>query len=62
MRWSDPDSLGHVNHTRALSLIEDARLAMAGGSGGALILARLEADYLRQPTTASASALASPAG
>jgi acyl-CoA thioester hydrolase len=48
LRWSDPDSLGHVNHARALSLIEDARLAMVDGSGGGLILARLEADYLRQ--------------
>jgi len=43
LRWSDPDSLGHVNHARALSLIEDARLAMqhpdpARRSG--LILAR----------------------
>jgi acyl-CoA thioester hydrolase len=28
LRWSDPDSLGHVNHARALSLLEDARLAM----------------------------------
>ena len=48
LRWSDPDSLGHVNHARALSLIEDARLAMVGGSGGSMILARLEVDYLRQ--------------
>ena len=28
LRWSDPDMLGHVNHARALSLLEDARLAM----------------------------------
>ena len=48
LRWSDPDSLGHVNHARALSLLEDARLAMVGGSGGALILARLEVHYPRQ--------------
>jgi acyl-CoA thioester hydrolase len=50
LRWSDPDSLGHVNHARALSLIEDARLAMAhrAPGEGALILARLEVDYLRQ--------------
>lgn len=41
--------LGHVNHARALSLLEDARLAMIDGRPGAqLILARLEADYLRQ--------------
>ncbi|MGY1635980.1 acyl-CoA thioesterase [Geodermatophilus sp. SYSU D00742] len=50
LRWSDPDSLGHVNHARALSLIEDARLAMAEGApgDGGVILARLEVDYLRQ--------------
>lgn len=47
LRWSDPDMLGHVNHARALALIEDARLAMGNGGGG-LILARLEVDYLRQ--------------
>lgn len=49
LRWSDPDSLGHVNHARALSLVEDARLAMADERpDGGVILARLEADYLRQ--------------
>ena len=48
LRWSDPDSLGHVNHARALSLIEDARLAMVDRPGGGAILARLEVDYLRQ--------------
>jgi acyl-CoA thioester hydrolase len=47
LRWSDPDMLGHVNHARALSVLEDARLAMANGGSG-LILARLEVDYLRQ--------------
>ncbi len=41
--------LGHVNHARALSLLEDARLAMArSASDGGVILARLEVDYLRQ--------------
>ena len=51
LRWSDPDSLGHVNHARALSLLEDARLAMAErgfDSRPNVILARLEVDYLRQ--------------
>ena len=49
LRWSDPDRLGHVNHARALSLLEDARLAIGGElSGGSMILARLEVDYLRQ--------------
>ncbi len=55
LRWSDPDSYGHVNHARALSLLEDARLAMgmeapgvAAGAQPDFILARLEIDYLRQ--------------
>jgi acyl-CoA thioester hydrolase len=51
LRWSDPDMLGHVNHARALSLLEDARVAMAAGVPGGqpgIILARLEIDYLRQ--------------
>ena len=55
LRWSDPDSYGHVNHARALSLLEDARLAMASDAPGTvdgrlpdIILARLEVDYLRQ--------------
>ena len=54
LRWSDPDTYGHVNHARALSLLEDARLAMAGDGPGVvggrpdIILARLEVDYLRQ--------------
>jgi acyl-CoA thioester hydrolase len=48
LRWSDPDVLGHVNHARALSLLEDARLAMGDGAGSGVILARLEVDYLRQ--------------
>ncbi len=55
LRWSDPDTYGHVNHARVLSLLEDARLAMGMdapgvGEGGRpdIILARLEVDYLRQ--------------
>jgi acyl-CoA thioester hydrolase len=55
LRWSDPDSYGHVNHARALSLLEDARLAIAAEAPGVgsgrqpdIILARLEVDYLRQ--------------
>jgi acyl-CoA thioester hydrolase len=54
LRWSDPDTYGHVNHARALSLLEDPRLAMAADAPGVadgrpeIILARLEVDYLRQ--------------
>lgn len=58
MRWSDPDMLGHLNHARVLSLVEDARMAFLavsptisahhGRSPRGVILARLEVDYLRQ--------------
>ena len=55
LRWSDPDVYGHVNHARALSLLEDARLAMGARAPGTpadgppgWILARLEVDYVRQ--------------
>ena len=50
-----PTRYGHVNHARALSLLEDARLAMAADAPRSepgrlpdIILARLEVDYLRQ--------------
>jgi acyl-CoA thioester hydrolase len=58
LRWSDPDMLGHLNHARVLSLVEDARMAFMSGSPGestdqgrssrGVILARLEVDYLQQ--------------
>jgi acyl-CoA thioester hydrolase len=50
--------LGHLNHARALSLVEDARMAFMSGSpcestdqgrtARGVILARLEVDYLHQ--------------
>jgi acyl-CoA thioester hydrolase len=58
LRWSDPDMLGHINHARALSLIEDGRMAFMSESPAVgaelgrvtrgIILARLEVDYLHQ--------------
>jgi acyl-CoA thioester hydrolase len=58
LRWSDPDMLGHVNHARALSLVEDGRMAFTaespavgaeqGRTARGVILARLEVDYLHQ--------------
>jgi acyl-CoA thioester hydrolase len=58
MRWSDPDMLGHLNHARTLSLVEDGRMAFLaesptvsadqGRSPRGVILARLEVDYLHQ--------------
>ena len=62
LRWSDPDSYGHVNHARALSLLEDARLAVAAEAPGVVpggsrtsSWPRLEVDYLRSSTTGWAS-------
>ena len=50
--------LGHVNHARALSLVEDGRMAFMavvarprcarGRTARGVILARLEVDYLHQ--------------
>ena len=55
MRFSDADAMGHVNHARYLTYLEDARVAllahMAGDSPrlqvADVILARIEMDYLR---------------
>ncbi len=66
LRWSDPDRYGHVNHARALSLLEDARLAMGAGPDGStappIILARLEVDYRRQLLYRAGSRSTSSAG
>jgi acyl-CoA thioester hydrolase len=53
VRFSDTDQMGHVNNSRFLVFLEDARLVffntlMPGGfTGRGLILARIEIDYLR---------------
>ena len=55
MRFSDTDMMGHVNHARFLGYLEDARIGLlrsAGArgadlSGGGVILARMEIDYVR---------------
>jgi acyl-CoA thioester hydrolase len=51
VRWSDPDQMGHVNHTRYLTYFEDARLAFVARvpervKGQAYIAARVAVDYL----------------
>ena len=56
LRWSDPDSYGHVNHARVVTLLEDARTALlfdaATRAGVAafeagLLVAALEVSYRR---------------
>ncbi|WP_040477960.1 acyl-CoA thioesterase [Longispora albida] len=54
VRWSDPDQLGHVNHSRYLSYFEDARMELLSTSPSGLagapgdrgyIAARVAVDY-----------------
>ena len=59
MRFSDTDAMGHVNHGRFLTYLEDARVALFAATGDAnlaavgVILARAEVDY-RRPLMLSA--------
>lgn len=55
VRWSDPDTLGHINHARYLSYFEDARMHLlatspSGLAGGpddrGYIAARVTVDFL----------------
>ena len=57
VRWSDPDTLGHVNHARYLSYFEDARMDLLARSPTGLpgapgergcIAARVTVDYRAQ--------------
>lgn len=55
VRWSDPDIMGHVNHARYLSYLEDARMELLSRSPSGLagaeegdrgyIAGRLSIDY-----------------
>lgn len=56
VRWSDMDAFGHLNHARALTLLEEARLDWlfddaardrAAGIAEGVVVARLDAQYLR---------------
>jgi acyl-CoA thioesterase FadM len=57
VRFSDTDQMGHVNNSRFLVFLEDARLVffnalMPGGfTGRGLIVARIEIDYVRPMVT-----------
>jgi acyl-CoA thioester hydrolase len=55
VRWSDPDTMGHVNHARYLSYFEDARMTLLASSPSGLagaaddrgyIAARVAVEYL----------------
>ncbi len=55
LRFSDTDAMGHVNHARFATLLEDARIALLRSIAGdgvdlptsGMILARLAIDYVR---------------
>ncbi|ANY08144.1 acyl-CoA thioesterase [Pseudonocardia sp. HH130630-07] len=57
LRWTDQDAYRHVNHARIVTLIEEARVALAftaagaeglGGFASGLLVVGLHVDYLRQ--------------
>lgn len=58
LRWSDQDSYGHLNNARAVTLLEEARIAFLWTAKesdseprpfqGGLLVAGLHADYRRQ--------------
>lgn len=54
VRWSDSDRLGHVNNTRFVEYLQEARaqfgaqcLLEADGSRGATVVRKLTVDFLR---------------
>jgi acyl-CoA thioester hydrolase len=57
MRWTDQDAYRHVNHAKAVTLLEEARVAMVfaaaaaegvEGFGAGLLVVGLQVDYRRQ--------------
>ncbi|MFP5022870.1 acyl-CoA thioesterase [Pseudonocardia phyllosphaerae] len=57
LRWTDQDAYRHVNHARIVTLIEEARVALAftaagheglSGFASGLLVAGLHVDYRRQ--------------
>ena len=76
VRWSDMDAFGHLNHARALTLLEEARLDWlvdeavrdrAADITKGMVVTRLDAQYLRpirfaDPVTVSIGVTAVTAG
>jgi acyl-CoA thioester hydrolase len=57
LRWTDQDSYRHLNHARAVTLLEEARIALffdeatadgVTGFAGGLLVAALSVQYKRQ--------------
>ena len=54
VRWSDSDRLGHVNNTRFVEYLQEARahfltecMQAAGGARGGAVVGKLTVDFLR---------------
>ena len=63
MRWTDQDSYRHLNHASAVTLLEEARIALffdratqdgIASFGAGLLVVGLDVDYRRQVTYRSA--------
>ncbi|AOW94799.1 4-hydroxybenzoyl-CoA thioesterase [Rhodococcus sp. WMMA185] len=57
VRWGDSDRLGHVNNTRFVEYMQEARahfllteLRTVGSRAGAMVVRRMEVDFLRPLT------------
>ncbi|MBW0090562.1 thioesterase family protein [Pseudonocardia sp. KRD-184] len=64
LRWTDQDSYRHLNHARAVTLLEEARIALfferaeadgVGGFASGLLVAELGVRYAKQVTYRSHS-------
>ncbi|MFC9361667.1 acyl-CoA thioesterase [Rhodococcus sp. NPDC057014] len=60
VRWGDSDRLGHVNNTRFMEYMQEARIAFlttelraAGAQPGAMVVRKMDVEFLRPVTDAS---------
>jgi acyl-CoA thioester hydrolase len=51
VRWSDPDTMGHINHARYLSYFEDARMRLLANSPSGLAGAPEDRGYIAARVT-----------
>ncbi|WP_305091946.1 thioesterase family protein [Prescottella sp. R16] len=60
IRWGDSDRLGHVNNARVIEFMQEGRalflkeqVRAAGGRAGAVVVRKMDAEFLRPLTDAS---------
>ncbi|WP_137723609.1 acyl-CoA thioesterase [Prescottella subtropica] len=60
IRWGDSDRLGHVNNARVVEFMQEARalflkeqVRAGGGRAGAVVVRKMDAEFLRPITDAS---------